>query len=259
MSSETFAIRHSKHIQKLAPSPTETPGPSSPTEIPSLNVPPIINHADSDSSDDENDPHASPILNHTDPDSSDDAIIIQNARGIMSDQKTATVSHPILSRAPILTDGEITPKIIRDFENHCSTYFLNAKDSVPDDAKQWLPANWEQNVRTEMLNSRLDPSQKFDVWAAQILSYNVSLRNTKSHMTDDQLRTQLETALDEELRIIATDENINVETDLRKWMAKIRNVDNRRQNERKRMANFWETKNRAKRQNIDCFTITKDV
>ncbi|KAH9024699.1 hypothetical protein EDB85DRAFT_1870020 [Lactarius pseudohatsudake] len=207
----------------------------------------------------------------------------------MSDQKTASVSHPILSRPPILTDGEITPKIVRDFENHCSTYFLNAKDGVPDDAKvtriigcfensliydwaqedcerlikltftdfmkefrlQWLPANWEQNVRTEMLNSRLDPSQKFDVWAAQILSYNVSLRNTKSHMTDDQLRTQLETALDEELRIIATDENINAETDLRKWMGKIRNVDNRRQNERKRMADFWETKNRAnKRQNI---------
>ncbi|KAH9013970.1 hypothetical protein EDB85DRAFT_2157734 [Lactarius pseudohatsudake] len=128
MSSEMFAIRHSKCIQKLAPSPTETPALSSPTEIPPLNVPPIINHADSDSSDNQNDPHAPPILNHTDPDSSDNTIIIQNARGIMSDQKTATVSHPILSCAPILTDGKITPKIIRDFKNHCSTYFLNAKD-----------------------------------------------------------------------------------------------------------------------------------
>ncbi|KAH9015035.1 hypothetical protein EDB83DRAFT_2529122 [Lactarius deliciosus] len=291
MSSETPAIRHSKRIQKCAPSPTEIPAVDSLIETPSQNAPhilPTLNHSDPDSSSSSNAPDVPSTSHHADPDSSSDTIIIQNARDIMSDQKTASVSHPILSRAPILTDGEITPKIVRNFENHCATYFLNTKDGVPNDTKvtriigcfensliydwaqedserliklsftefmkefreQWLPANWEQNVRTEMLNSRLDPSQKFDTWAAQILSYNVSLRNTKSHMTDDQLRTQLETALDEELRIITTDENINTETDLRKWMAKIRNVDNRRQNERKRMADFWETKNRAKRQNI---------
>ena len=96
-----------------------------------------------------------------------------------------------------------------------------------------------------MLNSRLDPSQKFETWAAQILSYNVSLRNTTSHMSEDQLRTQLEAALDEELRAIATEEKLTLVTDLRKWMGKIRDIDNRRQLDRKRMSVFWDEKMRA--------------
>jgi hypothetical protein len=53
----------------------------------------------------------------------------------MSDPKLATISHPIMSHAPILTDGLVTPKVVRDFENHCTTYFLNAKELIPDDLK----------------------------------------------------------------------------------------------------------------------------
>lgn len=206
----------------------------------------------------------------------------------MTDSKLATVSHPIMSRPPILTDGDITPKVVRGFENHCNTYFLNAKDGVDDEKKvtriigcfenilvddwaqverdrlieltfetfmkefrrRWLPHNWEQAVRTKMPNSRLDPSQKFETWAAQILSHNVSLRNTTSHMNESQLRTQLEAALDEELRAMATEQNIDTETDLRLWMTKIGDIDNRRQLDRKRMADFFENSMRsAKRQN----------
>ncbi len=84
-----------------------------------------------------------------------------------------------------------------------------------------------------MLNSRLDPSQKFEMWAAQILSYNVSLHNTTSHMSKDQLRTQLEVVLDEELRTIAMEEKLTLVTDLWKWMGKIRDIDNHRQVDRK--------------------------
>ena len=50
----------------------------------------------------------------------------------MSPNKLATISHPIMSRAPVMTDGDITPKIVRDFETHCTTYFINAKDGVAD-------------------------------------------------------------------------------------------------------------------------------
>ena len=53
----------------------------------------------------------------------------------MSPNKLATISHPIMSCAPVMTDGDITPKIVRNFEMHCTTYFINAKDGVADDMK----------------------------------------------------------------------------------------------------------------------------
>ena len=206
-----------------------------------------------------------------------------------SDQRLATVVHERMTLPPILTDGEITPKVIRDFESHCSTYFLNAKGGVTEEQKvtrimgcfqndlvddwtqvektrllaltfeefmkefreRWLPPNWEQAVRTQMLNTRLSPSQRFQPWAAQILSHNVSLRNTQSHMTDAQLRTQLEAALDEELRALAAEEGCDDISGLREWMLKVTDIDNRRQRERKRLAEFFDLSMRAaKRQNI---------
>ena len=108
--------------------------------------------------------------------------------------------------------------------------------------ERWLPHNWEQMVRTQMLNLQLDPSQKFEMWATQILSYNISLHNTTSHMSEDQLRTQLEAALDKELHAIATEEKLTLVTDLQKWMGKIRDIDNHRQLDRKRMLVFWDEK-----------------
>jgi len=102
----------------------------------------------------------------------------------MTDSKTTSVSHPILSHLPILTDSEITPKVVQDFENHCAMFFMNAKDGVANNKKvtrilgcfenslvddwaqvdcdrlaeltfpefmkefceHWLPHNWEQMV-----------------------------------------------------------------------------------------------------------------
>jgi hypothetical protein len=53
----------------------------------------------------------------------------------MSDTQTATVHHPNMARAPVLMDGELTPGIVRDFESRCLIYFMNAKDTIPDDRK----------------------------------------------------------------------------------------------------------------------------
>lgn len=34
-----------------------------------------------------------------------------------------------------MSDGDITPKVICEFETHCMTYFMNAKDSVANNLK----------------------------------------------------------------------------------------------------------------------------
>ena len=45
----------------------------------------------------------------------------------MADNKTATSSHPVVTRPPQLSNGEIGPKAVKDFKNHCLNYFVNAK------------------------------------------------------------------------------------------------------------------------------------
>ena len=95
-------------------------------------------------------------------------------------------------------DSEITPKVVRDFESHCNTFFINTKDTITEDNKvtkilgcfentlvadwastdwerlaklkfdefmkefwsRWLPSNWEQIVRTQMLGTPLNPEKQ---------------------------------------------------------------------------------------------------
>ena len=202
----------------------------------------------------------------------------------MSHNKLATISHPIMSRAPVITDGDIMPKIVRDFETHCTTYFINAKDGVADEMKVtkilgcfennliadwtsmeqehlaklmfedfmkefcecWLPDDWEQIIRVEMLGMRLDPKiHHFETWAAQIMSHNVSLRNTPSFLTDNQLRSQLDIMLDAELQMLARSQSVSDIKDLHKWMTKIKKIDNEHQIHLKRMAEFFDESVRA--------------
>jgi hypothetical protein len=197
----------------------------------------------------------------------------------MSDSKTATVYHPNMARVPVLTDGELTPGIVHDFESRCLIYFMNAKDTIANDLKvtkildcfqnslvndwasteckelaklmfnkfmkelreRWLPTNWEQMVLTQMLGMHLDLTRhKFEPWAAQIMSHNIALKNMDSHMSDNALCKQLEIMLDEELCILARESNIATLTELRPWMSKIKELDTCHQVELKCMAHFFD-------------------
>ena len=58
-------------------------------------------------------------------------------------------------------------------------------------------------------------------------------------MTDSQLHTQLEAALDEELRALAAEEGLDDITVLHNWMTKVTDIDNCWQHEWKRLAKFF--------------------
>ena len=80
---------------------------------------------------------------------------------------------------------------------------------------QWLLHNWEKTVQNEMLSTHLDlECTWFKPWAAQIMAHNISLHNTKSFMTDEQLQVQLEIMLDPELQIMAHKKKTNEINDL---------------------------------------------
>ena len=193
----------------------------------------------------------------------------------MTDSKIATSVHLVVTRPPQLSNGEITPKSAKDFENHCLNYFVNAKGGIEDELKvsrilgcfendlvndwisvnrerfttlsfpdfmtefraRWLPHDWEQSVRSKILSARLYPKkQKFEEWASYIQSLNVSLRGTPSHLDEDRIRLQLEAGLDEELQTAARDAKAHDELSLHPWISKIKDLDNRRIVQRKRVA-----------------------
>ena len=53
---------------------------------------------------------------------------------------------------------------------------LTFEDFMKEFREHWLPDDWEQIIRVEMLGMRLDPKiHCFETWAAQIMSHNVSL------------------------------------------------------------------------------------
>ena len=193
----------------------------------------------------------------------------------MSDAKIAISSHLTVTRPPQLSNGEISPKAAKDFENHCLNYFVNAKGGIEDNVKvsrilgcfendlvndwisvnrerfttltfpefmtefraRWLPHDWEQSIRSKILSARLYPKkQHFEEWAASIQSMNVSLRGTVSHLDDNRIRLQLEAGLDEDLQTAARDAKAHDELSLYPWITKIKELDNRRIIQRKRVA-----------------------
>lgn len=79
----------------------------------------------------------------------------------------------------------------------------------------WLPNDWEQIICIAMLGTHLDPKiHCFETWAAQIMSHNISLQNTPSFLTDDQLQSQLDIMMDAELQTLAQSQSISEIKDL---------------------------------------------
>lgn len=193
----------------------------------------------------------------------------------MTDNKTAISSHLIVTRPPQLSSGEITPKAVKDFENHCLNYFVNAKGGIDDNLKvtrilrcfendlindwisinrdrfttlsfpdfmiefraRWLPHDWEQTVRSKILSTCLYPKkQKFKDWASSIQSLNVSLMGTNWHLDDDHIWLQLEAGLDEDLQQAARDSNTHDKQSLHPWIAKSKELDNKQIIQRKCVA-----------------------
>ena len=161
----------------------------------------------------------------------------------------------------VADDLKVT-KILGCFENALVTDWastererlskLSFEDFMKEFRERWLPYNWEQMIRVQMLGTHLDPAKHhFETWAAQIMSHNVSLHNTPSFMTDDRLCTQLEIMLDVELQTLACSQKVSEITDLHKWMTQIKEIDNQRQIHLKQMEQFFDAaaSRAAKQQN----------
>jgi len=193
----------------------------------------------------------------------------------MYEQEVAISDHPVVTRPPRLTDGEILPKAVRNFENHCQNYFVNAKEGVIADDKKvarilscfdndlvndwiavdrdrlitltfehfmtefrarWLPFDGEREVQLQVLSARFNPKMiRFGAWAYQVQSLNVSLRGTPSHLSEYRMLIQLEANLDRELQSLVWEAKANEIKTLHLWVAKVKYLDDYRHKKRKRI------------------------
>ena len=202
----------------------------------------------------------------------------------------ATV-EPTSGKAPVLTNGDVTPAVMMEFENACYDFF-EAK-SVPADKqvafilpgirdlriRNWIAADraaivalpfatfmsqlrdnylhpdWEDHVRDEILKSHLDPNkQSFWDWSQHVIKLNCLLRNTTSVFDDPTLRNQLDAHLDNELKERVKHSEAKKEKTLKSWIDAVRRLDETRISENKRHRELIEetfNKRQAKRQATD--------
>jgi hypothetical protein len=185
-----------------------------------------------------------------------------------------------------VSEGSLTPNVIRSFEYHAENYFLSAKGGVPEDQqvlhilgcfasevvndwiacnkptlikmnftdfmtafrKRWLPKDWEVEWSTKISGLRLDPTKEdFEAWSANIQKLNSALRGTTSHRDDNQLRALLENNVDDRLRFRAAQERTTQIKDLVSWLEKMREIDKNRHADRKHLREEVEEYIRTKR------------
>ncbi|KIK43352.1 hypothetical protein CY34DRAFT_40541, partial [Suillus luteus UH-Slu-Lm8-n1] len=114
---------------------------------------------------------------------------------------------------------------------------LSFADYIKEVRDYWLPSDWENTVRQDMLSST-QGQRSFIEWAVEIQSKNTLLRDTDSYFTDVYLKYHLESHMNPTLRAEYRDERIT-ETDLHKWIDKVKVLD------RKRIRNVVQTKEAA--------------
>ena len=222
---------------------------SSPTSSESeLGTPPgLLSDSESNSDSDPGTPPGLVSCSDSDSDSDDNQTsrtarfssnMSQNTRTTLLNTKTTTRFSVEPGKLPVITSGELTPKLLADFENGCFAYFA-WKDVAEDrqvmkiawglqDARvqvwyrtdrdkinaagftafmksirtQWLPAGWEHNVKCLILSSSQQNLPVAD-WIHLLESTNAVLVSTTSHLTSDQLRAHIETHLHPDTQIAA--------------------------------------------------------
>ena len=188
----------------------------------------------------------------------------------------AVAQYANITQPPVLTAGKITPKAIMLFQQNCLDYFANAKGGVPNELKvprilssfrdvevldwiasdrdrlskiefsdfmqelrrNFLPRDWEETIRTEILSSKLTQNKGFQDWARGIIVNNCVLRGTDSHFSNDSLRNTLEANMGTDLRILAKETKANEVKPFKEWLELMETVDAKRRNDAKRQREY---------------------
>ncbi|EDR02339.1 reverse transcriptase-RNase H-integrase [Laccaria bicolor S238N-H82] len=202
---------------------------------------------------------------------------------------TLATVDPTSAKAPILTQGNISPSVMMDFENAALDFFMSK--SIPADKQvtmvipgikdlrirdwiaadrarivalpfdkfmvemrlNYLPPDWEDQVRNEILTSTLTASKtSFWNWSQNLLKLNCLLRGTASAFDESTLCNHLEAHLDDELKTKLRHSDARKDKVFKTWVTAVRLLDKARAVENKCQHELIEetlTQRQSKRQN----------
>ena len=158
----------------------------------------------------------------------------------MNPAAVAECHHPEPKKIPLLTAGEITLVVMREWEMACLDFFamnkkldvadwveailpgikdlqacdwvvthcvrltlLSFEDFMTEVHREFLPDNWDNDLRSRICSSRLKPSDNFSSWVHNLRHLNLILQGNDYHLNDDALRMQLDCLIDSDLHIHA--------------------------------------------------------
>ena len=181
----------------------------------------------------------------------------------------AYVDHPVTKHCPILTTGDVSPKALVDLVDAHKEYFiakdiadtdkvkkilggfkdihirdwissdcdrlllLSYKDFMDELRSNYLPADWEDNVHTQILTIKMDKNVKFWDWCQEIRALNIILHGMDSHFLEATLHNQLEAALKPSLRLYCVHEKLGKITVLKDWVTAVKEADEKLKDDRK--------------------------
>ncbi|KAF7966713.1 hypothetical protein HWV62_37300 [Athelia sp. TMB] len=172
----------------------------------------------------------------------------------------AAVEQDNPSKVPVLTEGEISPSVLRTWEQ-CAIDFLENKEIADDkavrkvssgfrdqDVRDWLATNrdrlyalkfdefmvevrsmflerdWEGKLRSELL-TQTQKGMAFKDYLRKVQAKNALLKGTSSALADDKLRHQIEAGLDTTLATRARLLKTHDIKSFKEWADELRRID----------------------------------
>jgi hypothetical protein len=180
----------------------------------------------------------------------------------MNSNKTplAIVEQSSPSKVPVLTAGDISPAVMRQYENACKNYFVHKKvagdDQVPmivgglmdSRVSDWIDADharilelsfddfliefkegyldedWEDDMRREVLGMS-QGSKSFWDYAVSLQHKNSLLHGTPSHLSEEQIRHQLGAGMEVRLSKKIGAKKVNKIENFHKWLNEVKRFD----------------------------------
>ncbi|KAG1880280.1 hypothetical protein C8R48DRAFT_587911, partial [Suillus tomentosus] len=119
----------------------------------------------------------------------------------------------------ILTDWYITNRVALDA--------MTFDEYMKDFRANWLDSDWAAQVRKKLLSST-QGTRPFPEWAAELQSTNALLTGESSYFSKTLMRNQLEANMNDDLSADCRHEGVHEEVDLKKWMEKVKRLDEKR-------------------------------
>lgn len=173
--------------------------------------------------------------------------------------KSASVEQPAPSKPPTLLAGELMPEVARDWNNACTTYFMHKAIVEVDQVKMiasgmknpclhtwyltqqaildagtftdymtalknaWLETHWDTKLRRKVLGSQ-QGNRMFYEWALELQNQNTLLFGNTAHLSDIQLRNQLEANICDELTIPVIRAKLADTLTLKEWIEEVKHL-----------------------------------